>query len=126
MKRVLFILLAILPLTCIAKKKVVKPDVSISWLRVENMEKPMGIDTDKPRFSWIILSDKQNVKQTAYQIIVSTDKGEVWNSGRVESESKMSSRRPTRLSYPQTRAKYGTLVVWRVTSNYGYPMVAKN
>jgi len=89
MKRALFILLVMLPLMGIAKKKVAKPDVSISWLRVENMEKPMGIDTDKPRFSWIILSDKQNVKQTAYQIIVSTDKGEVWNSGRVESDQQL-------------------------------------
>ena len=50
MKRALFILLVMLPLMGIAKKKVAKPDVSISWLRVENMEKPMGIDTDKPRF----------------------------------------------------------------------------
>ena len=78
-----------LPLTGIAKKKVAKPDVSVSWLRVENLEKPMGIDTDKPRFSWMILSDKQNVKQTAYQIIVSTDKGEIWNSGRVESDQQL-------------------------------------
>ena len=80
MKRTLFLLLVMLPFVGLAKKKVVKPDVSVSWLRVENMEKPMGIDTDKPRFSWIILSDKQ----------------------------------------------YGTQDVWRVTSNYGYPMVARS
>ena len=89
MKRLLIILLAMLPLIGIAKNKVAKPDVSVSWLRVENLEKPMGIDTDKPRFSWIIQSDKQNVKQTAYQIIVTTDKGEVWNSGRVDSDQQL-------------------------------------
>ena len=44
--------------------------VEVSYLRVENLEKPLGIDTDTPRFSWIILSDKKNVRQTAYQIIV--------------------------------------------------------
>ena len=90
MKRLLTILSVLLPLTAlVAKKKEVKPDVSVSWLRVENLEKPMGIDTDQPRFSWNILSDKQDVKQTAYQIIVTTDKGEVWNSGRVDSDQQL-------------------------------------
>lgn len=90
MKRLLTILSVLLPLTALAaKKKEVKPDVSVSWLRVENLEKPMGIDTDQPRFSWNILSDKQDVKQTAYQIIVTTDKGEVWNSGRVDSDQQL-------------------------------------
>lgn len=108
MKRALFILLVMLPLMGIAKKKVAKPDVSISWLRVENMEKPMGIDTDKPRFSWIILSDKQNVKQTAYQIIVSTDKGEVWNSGRVESDQQLW------VPYGGEKLKSATQCSWKV------------
>ena len=54
MKRLLIILLAMLPLMGMAKKKMTKPDVSVSWLRVENLEKPLGIDTDKPRFSWLI------------------------------------------------------------------------
>ena len=97
-----------LPLIGIAKKKVAKPDVSVSWLRVENMEKPMGIDTDKPRFSWIILSDKQNVKQTAYQIIVSTDKGEVWNSGRVESDQQLW------VPYGGEKLKSATQCSWKV------------
>ncbi|MBQ2208540.1 MAG: hypothetical protein II404_01070, partial [Prevotella sp.] len=84
MNRLLIILLAMLSLTVSAKKKKeVKPAVSISWLRVENLQNPQGIDTAEPRFSWTILSDKQDVRQTAYQIVVSTEKGEVWNTGRV-------------------------------------------
>ena len=71
------------------KQKVTKPDVSVSWLRVENMEQPLAIDTNEPRFSWLIKSDKQNVRQTAYQIIVNDDHGEVWNSGRVESDQQL-------------------------------------
>ena len=71
------------------KKKEVKPAVSISWLRVENLQNPQGIDTAEPRFSWTILSDKQDVRQTAYQIVVSTEKGEVWNTGRVESDQQL-------------------------------------
>ena len=89
MNRLLITLLALLPMLGIAKKKDSKPDVSLSWLRVENLEKPLGINTAEPRFSWIILSDKQDVRQTAYQIIVSTDQGEVWNSGKVESDQQL-------------------------------------
>ena len=63
--------------------------VALSSLRVENLERPLGIDTAEPRFSWQIVSDKQNVIQTAYQIIVSDDNGELWNTGRVESDQQL-------------------------------------
>ncbi|MBO6187704.1 MAG: alpha-L-rhamnosidase N-terminal domain-containing protein, partial [Prevotella sp.] len=64
--------------------------VSVSWLRVENLDKPLSIDTAEPRFSWLILSDKQDVRQTAYQIVVTDDQGdELWNSGRVESDRQL-------------------------------------
>ena len=110
MKRLLIILLTLLPLTLVAQKqkKVVKPAVSLSWLRVENMEKPIGLDTDKPRFSWTILSDKQNVKQTAYQLIVSSDQGELWNSGRVESDQQLW------VPYGGTPLKSATQCTWKL------------
>ena len=109
MNRLLIILLAMLSLTVSAKKKKeVKPDVSISWLRVENLQNPKGIDTAEPRFSWTILSDKQNVRQTAYQIVVSTDKGEVWNSGRVESDQQLWVR------YQGQPLKSTTQCTWKV------------
>ena len=83
-------MLALLPLTVsAAKKKVVKPDVSVVNLRVENLDKPLGIDTAEPRFSWQITSNKPNVRQTAYHIIVSDDKGEIWNTGKVESDQQL-------------------------------------
>ena len=82
MKKYLFILFTLLPLTASAK-------VEVSNLRVENLERPLGIDTDKPRFSWVIMSHLQNVHQTAYQIVVSGDDGEVWNSGKVESDKQL-------------------------------------
>ena len=89
MKKYLIILLALLPVLGIAKKKETRPDISIPGVLVENMDRPLGIDTAEPRFSWSILSDKQNVRQTAYQIIVSANDGEVWNSGKVESEEQL-------------------------------------
>ena len=66
-----------------AAKKVVVPDVSVSNLRVENMVNPLAMDTSSPRFSWVINSKKQNVRQTAYQIVVTGNKGELWNSGKI-------------------------------------------
>ena len=90
MKRLLTILLVLVALTAsAAKKKTVRPDVSVGNLRVENLDKPIGIDTAEPRFSWQITSNQQNVRQTAYQIIVSDDKGEVWNTGKVESDQQL-------------------------------------
>ena len=108
MNRLLIILLAVLPLTGMSKKKTSPPDVSVSRLRVENMERPLGIDTDTPRFSWQITSNKQDVRQTAYQIIVSDDKGEVWNTGKVESDQQLW------LPYAGKRLESNTACTWKV------------
>ena len=90
MNSLLVILLAMLSLSAsAAKKKVVKPDVSVGNLRVENLDNPLGIDTAEPRFSWQIASDKQNVRQTAYQIIVNDDNGEVWNTDKIDSDQQL-------------------------------------
>ena len=109
MKRFLILLLVLLPLmVSAAKKKVVKPDVSVGNLRVENLVKPLGIDTDTPRFSWQITSNQQDVKQTAYQIVVCDDKGEVWNTGKVESDQQLW------LRYAGKKLQSNTHCTWRV------------
>ena len=101
MKRHLIILLALLPLSVLAK-------VEITNLRVENLTEPLGIDTNEPRFSWQITSDKKDVKQTAYQIIVSGDKGEVWNTSKVSSDEQLWIR------YQGEPLKSGTFCTWKV------------
>ena len=90
-----------LPLSALAK-------VEITNLRVENLTEPLGIDTNEPRFSWQITSDKKDVKQTAYQIIVSGDKGEVWNTGKVSSDEQLWIR------YQGEPLKSGTFCTWKV------------
>ncbi len=103
------ILLALLPLTVsAAKKKVVKPDVSVVNLRVENLDKPLGIDTAEPRFSWKITSNKPNVRQTAYHIIVCDDKGEIWNTGKVESDQQLW------IHYAGKQLQSNTACTWKV------------
>ena len=67
--------------------------VGVVELQVEYMENPVGIDVKRPRLSWRLLSEGRNQKQTAYQILVSTDStllisdsADLWNSGWVNSD----------------------------------------
>ena len=59
----------------------------------ENLVNPLGIDTPQPRLRWLPLSDERGQCQTAYQILVasnetalSEDRGDLWDSGKVESD----------------------------------------
>ncbi|GHV58465.1 hydrolase [Bacteroidia bacterium] len=52
-------------------------------LTCEMMQNPPAIETAQPRFGWKLLSDVQGDRQTAYQIVVSSSKGMVWNSGKI-------------------------------------------
>ncbi|WP_321345877.1 glycoside hydrolase family 78 protein [uncultured Draconibacterium sp.] len=54
---------------------------------------PVGIDVLQPRLSWQLISDAQDVKQTAYEIRVAATASDlskkakqIWNSGKVESD----------------------------------------
>src|ERR1041385_6645429 len=62
-------------------------------LKCEYLVNPIGIDTPKPRLSWIVESNQRGQRQTAYQIIVSADdktlsanRGDVWDSGKIASD----------------------------------------
>ena len=56
-------------------------------LQIENQINPIGIDIQQPRLSWQLVSDKRNIRQTAYEIEVSDNKNQVWSSGKIMSES---------------------------------------
>ena len=70
----------------------------VANLRCEYRENPLGIDVVKPRLSWLIedrdpRSKVRGIKQTAYQVLVASseellkkDKGNLWDSGKVEGE----------------------------------------
>jgi alpha-L-rhamnosidase len=56
----------------------------------EYLEDPLGIETQQPRFGWILQSQERNQKQHAYEIIVSfkpediwQGRGTVWSSGKI-------------------------------------------
>ena len=65
-------------------------------LRCEYLQDPRGIDTPRPRLSWVLEPIKPSIQgqsQSAYQILVAStpdslarDQGDLWDSGRVRSE----------------------------------------
>ena len=58
-------------------------------LRCEYLVDPIGIDVLQPRFSWVLDEPARGQRQTAYQVVVSTDpqaaRADMWDSGRVAS-----------------------------------------
>ncbi len=79
------------------------------------MNNPVGIDWE-PYFSWVMSSDRQNVMQNTYQIIVSDERGKVfWDSGKTESEE--SSFIKYKGEQLESRMIYRVFV--RVWDNYG-------
>lgn len=62
---------------------------NLTRLRVQSLSNPLGLETTKPLFSYLIESDKRNQKQTAFQIIAASSKkkleqnhGDIWDSGK--------------------------------------------
>lgn len=57
-------------------------------LRCEYMVNPIGIDIPRPALSWVFTADGRNRRQSAYELIVSTDsmhRNPSWRSGKVYS-----------------------------------------
>lgn len=77
---------------CTAFSFVASAKTELTGLVCEYHTNPVGIDVLQPRLSWQLVSDAQNVKQTAYEIRVagtasdlSKNGKQIWNSGKVES-----------------------------------------
>ncbi len=65
---------------------------SVQELRCEYLMNPLGIDTQKPRLSWILSPAESTLNQSEYHILVASnprilqkDQGDLWDSGRVVS-----------------------------------------
>lgn len=68
-------------------------DVRVVDLRCEYMTNPLGVDVAQPRLSWKLESRWRGQKQTAYQILVSTnekmlkeDRADLWDTGKTTSD----------------------------------------
>ncbi len=67
-------------------------DCSPVALRCEYRVNPLGIDEAQPRLTWRIESDERGIRQTAYQILVTSsakllnaNSGDLWDSGKISS-----------------------------------------
>src|SRR5690606_20334775 len=62
----------------------------VSKIQVDFKDNPMGIAISQVKFGWKLESSALDLRQQAYQIIVSTsedfDQNPVWDSGRIESD----------------------------------------
>ena len=88
-----------------------KPD----RLTCEYIVNPLGIDVQKPRLSWQLVSGERAQRQTAYEVIVSNNstviqsgKGNVWQSGKIQSGQSL------HIEYNGAPLKPFTRYYWRV------------
>ncbi len=87
-------------------------------LRVEYRTNPRGIDAARPRLSWQLAAvdpKARNLKQTAYRILAASSedglragKGDLWDSGRVESDQSI------QVEYSGRALKSGERAYWKV------------
>ena len=50
-------------------------DLTVKKLRTEGVSNPVGIDIERPSFSWLSENPDYGVKQTSYEISVTTADG---------------------------------------------------
>lgn len=87
----------------------------ILGLVCEYRTNPIGIDIEKPRLSWKIDSDQNDVKQTAYEIWVAgtpdklkNSKELIWSSGKIESNQSVN------IDYQGKALNSGQRLYWKV------------
>ncbi len=88
---------------------------SIIHTSVDNMESPTGVDVQQFFFSWKLDSPERNVKQTAYQILLSetptfSKENLIWDSEKVEKEQSIL------VQYQGTVLEPGRTYFWKVKS----------
>lgn len=83
----------------------------------EYLENPIGIHTQKPRFSWQLHSQEKGQLQTGYRILVAesiydlnNNIGQMWDSGKIESD------RSTQVEYKGKRLFSFKRYYWKICS----------
>ena len=88
--------------------------LEIEKLRIEYLEKPLGIDVTSPRFSWVLIGNGYNRVQSAYQIKVASSEylinnANVWDSGKI------TSNKTNQIAYEGQPLISGATYFWNVT-----------
>ncbi len=87
---------------------------TITDLRCEYLDSPLGIDTQSPRFTWKMVAAENGTMQSGYQLIVGMDSiqvlqgtGEVWDTKKVNSRDQL-------VTYAGADLQPFTKYYWRV------------
>jgi len=72
-------------------------------LRTEYQANPLGIDENKPRFSWVIRDLRRGALQAAFQVIVRSGNQVVWDSGQQVSDQSNHVEYQGTALHPRTR-----------------------
>lgn len=102
---------------------------TVTSLRCEYSENPIGIDELHPRFTWILHSEKKNIVQSDYQIQVATspellEKGtpDIWQSEKTVSDMQLASFIPSN-KLKSFQKYYWNVKIW--TKSTGKPIISE-
>ncbi|QEC77539.1 family 78 glycoside hydrolase catalytic domain [Mucilaginibacter ginsenosidivorax] len=102
----------------------ISAQIAVSALRCEYRDTPVGINTPNPQLSWLLLSNAQNVNQTAYRILVADDPlllqkndGNIWDTKKTMSDQSIQVIF-TGKKLIAAKVYYWKLMVW---DNHGKP-----
>lgn len=111
MKKMFFILWAAIPVAVKAQ------NFTVQNLRCQLQERPLGVDIPRPALSWELRSLQQNVLQTAYRIVVSTDSLALINNKNISWDSKkITANTSIQVAYNGPALAPATRYYWKVMS----------
>ncbi len=85
--------------------------IRLNNLKVEYENQPLGLDVEKPRFSWQMIADDDRFGyyQKTYQIVVSDELGHVvWDTGKTDGDESL------HIDYSGSKLKPATRYFWSV------------
>lgn len=89
--------------------------MSVTTLRCEYLENPLGIDIPRPRLSWVLEAEARGQRQTAYRVVTASsaeilneNRGDLWDSGKCKSD------RTIHIAYGGSELQPRTRYFWKV------------
>jgi alpha-L-rhamnosidase len=88
--------------------------VTLTNLQCEHLTNPIGMDVITPRLSWQLVSDKRNVLQTAYEIVVGNNPSPAKTSASAWRSGKVVSAQSVHVAYAGAALQSGKRYYWQV------------
>jgi alpha-L-rhamnosidase len=82
--------------------------LTVGGLTADRQTNPLGLGDARPSFAWSLQGDGRGREQTAYQLVVSKDGTDVWDSGEVHSSASAN------VPYGGPALQSGTRYTWKV------------